>query len=72
MAAFRVLKTLFQHFIDSRLSLDDNDGQMKSKVLHKREYDSRVNERQLQIEEGKVDTSKALDASLVIKESSGT
>ncbi|GJZ45189.1 hypothetical protein Tco_0592785 [Tanacetum coccineum] len=40
--------------------------------LHKREYDSRVNERQMQTIEGKVDTSKALDASLVNTESSGT
>ncbi|GJR58766.1 hypothetical protein Tco_1500928 [Tanacetum coccineum] len=40
--------------------------------LHKREYDSRVNERQMQTKKGKVDTSKALDASLVITKSSGT
>ncbi|GJV81509.1 hypothetical protein Tco_1517379 [Tanacetum coccineum] len=32
---------------------------------HKREYDSRVNERQTQTKVGKVDTSKALDASLI-------
>ncbi|GJR82410.1 hypothetical protein Tco_0153195 [Tanacetum coccineum] len=32
------------------------------RALHKREYDNRVNERQMQIKEGKVDTSKALDA----------
>ncbi|GJX68310.1 hypothetical protein Tco_0304037 [Tanacetum coccineum] len=42
------------------------------KALHKREYDSRVNERQMQTTEEKVDTSKALDASLVNTESSGT
>ncbi|GJZ04031.1 hypothetical protein Tco_0537306 [Tanacetum coccineum] len=40
--------------------------------LHKREYDNRVNEKQMQTKEGKVDTSKALDASLVDTESSGT
>ncbi|GKC51254.1 hypothetical protein Tco_1073999 [Tanacetum coccineum] len=40
--------------------------------LHKREYDSSVNERQMQTTEEKVDTSKALDASLVDTESSGT
>ncbi|GKB42281.1 hypothetical protein Tco_0887223 [Tanacetum coccineum] len=39
---------------------------------HKREYDSRVNDRQMQITEEKVDTSKALDDSLVDTESSGT
>ncbi|GKE03313.1 hypothetical protein Tco_1395331 [Tanacetum coccineum] len=39
---------------------------------HKREYDTRVNERKMQTTEGKVDTSKALDASLVDTKSSGT
>nr|GEV06354.1 hypothetical protein [Tanacetum cinerariifolium] len=42
------------------------------RALHKREYDSWVNERQMQPTEEKVDTSKALDASLVDTESSGT
>nr|GFA31340.1 hypothetical protein [Tanacetum cinerariifolium] len=42
------------------------------RALHKREYDTRVNERKMQTTGGKVDTSKALDASLVNKESSGT
>nr|GEU88377.1 retrovirus-related Pol polyprotein from transposon TNT 1-94 [Tanacetum cinerariifolium] len=37
---------------------------------HKREYDSRVNERHMQTIEEKVDTSKALDASLVDTKSS--
>ncbi|GKF50761.1 hypothetical protein Tco_0147228 [Tanacetum coccineum] len=36
------------------------------------EYDSRVNERLMQTTEDKVDSSKALDASLVDTESSGT
>nr|GEY63319.1 hypothetical protein [Tanacetum cinerariifolium] len=40
--------------------------------LHKREYDSRVNERQMKTTEEKVDASKALDASLVITECSRT
>ncbi|GJY09654.1 hypothetical protein Tco_0377839 [Tanacetum coccineum] len=42
------------------------------RALHKMEYDSRVNERQTQTTEEKVDSSKALDASLVIIESNGT
>ncbi|GJW14593.1 hypothetical protein Tco_0018726 [Tanacetum coccineum] len=42
------------------------------RALHKREYDTRVNERQMQTSEEKVDTSKALDASLVDTESSRT
>ncbi|GJW63218.1 hypothetical protein Tco_0115102 [Tanacetum coccineum] len=42
------------------------------RALHKREYDIWVNERQMQTTEDKVDSSKALDASLVDTESSGT
>ncbi|GKC47547.1 hypothetical protein Tco_1065269 [Tanacetum coccineum] len=42
------------------------------RALHKREYDSWVNERQIQITEEKVDSSKALDVSLVDTKSSGT
>ncbi|GJR08428.1 hypothetical protein Tco_0791080 [Tanacetum coccineum] len=34
------------------------------RALHKREYDIRVNERQMQTTEEKVDTSKALDANI--------
>ncbi|GKC07882.1 hypothetical protein Tco_0999492 [Tanacetum coccineum] len=59
MDAFRVLKTQFHMFINSQFSLDDDDGQMTSKV----------NERQMQTNEGKVDTCKALDASFVDTES---
>ncbi|GJU71435.1 hypothetical protein Tco_1262840 [Tanacetum coccineum] len=40
--------------------------------VHKKEYDSKVNERQVQTKKGKVDTGKALDASLVVTKSSGT
>ncbi|GJY24884.1 hypothetical protein Tco_0398542 [Tanacetum coccineum] len=42
------------------------------RAQHKREYDNRVNERQMQSKEGKVDSSKELDASLVVTECSGT
>ncbi|GJW96033.1 hypothetical protein Tco_0177841 [Tanacetum coccineum] len=42
---------------------------INERALHKREYDTRVNERQMQTTDGKVDTSKALDASLVDTES---
>ncbi|GJR56563.1 hypothetical protein Tco_1407084 [Tanacetum coccineum] len=42
------------------------------RALHKREYDSWVNERQMQTTEEKVDTSNALDASLVDTKNSGT
>ncbi|GJS46304.1 hypothetical protein Tco_0596425 [Tanacetum coccineum] len=45
---------------------------INERAQHKREYGSRVNERQMQLKEGKVDSSKALDASLVVTECSGT
>ncbi|GJW66478.1 hypothetical protein Tco_0120902 [Tanacetum coccineum] len=57
--------TLMQHMESVKKSID-------KRALHKREYDSWVNERQIQTTEEKVDTSKALDASLVDTESSGT
>ncbi|GJS89713.1 hypothetical protein Tco_0772349 [Tanacetum coccineum] len=76
MAAFKVLETQFQKFIKSRISLDDEEEFVKESIdkraLHKRECDSRVNERHMQTKEGKVDTSKALDASLVDTESRRT
>ncbi|GJU85556.1 hypothetical protein Tco_1293102 [Tanacetum coccineum] len=63
MAAFRVPETQFQKFIKPWFSLDDDDdGIMTRKAQHKREYDSMVNERQMQTIEGRVDTSNALDA----------
>ncbi|GJY85844.1 hypothetical protein Tco_0499870, partial [Tanacetum coccineum] len=96
IAAFRVLKTQFQHLIHSRSSLDDDNGELISKyfleyigievqqfhdtliqhmksikksidekALHKREYDSRVNERRIQTKKRKVDMDKELDANLV-------
>nr|GEU51356.1 hypothetical protein [Tanacetum cinerariifolium] len=42
------------------------------RTLHKKEYDSRVNERRMHTKTRKVDMSNALDASLVVKKSSGT
>ncbi|GKB28820.1 hypothetical protein Tco_0868221 [Tanacetum coccineum] len=57
--------TLIQHMESVKKSIDE-------RALHKREYDTRVNERQIQITEGKVDTCKSLDDSLVNTESSWT
>nr|GEV63890.1 hypothetical protein [Tanacetum cinerariifolium] len=57
--------TLIQHMESIKKSIDE-------RALHKREYDSRVNERYMQTKEEKVNTSKALDASLVDTESSRT
>ncbi|GJV09482.1 hypothetical protein Tco_1347138 [Tanacetum coccineum] len=42
------------------------------RTCHKRLYDRRVNKRQMQKQESKVDLGKALDAGLVVKESSET
>nr|GEW04158.1 hypothetical protein [Tanacetum cinerariifolium] len=51
-------------------------GNVKKSVAertrHKRQYDRRMNERQIQSKESKVVLSKALDASLVVTECSGT
>nr|GEW62022.1 retrovirus-related Pol polyprotein from transposon TNT 1-94 [Tanacetum cinerariifolium] len=40
------------------------------RTRHKRQYDNKMNERQMHSKEGKVDSSKALDASLVVTECS--
>ncbi|GKD04058.1 hypothetical protein Tco_1179032 [Tanacetum coccineum] len=57
--------TLIQPMESVKKSID-------KRALHKRKYDSWVNERQIQKTEENVDTSKALDASLVDTESSRT
>nr|GEV77109.1 hypothetical protein [Tanacetum cinerariifolium] len=69
MAAFNVVETQFQMFITNREYLND-EYSIDKRVQLKREYDSWVNERQIQTTEEKVDTSKALDASSVDTESS--
>ncbi|GJZ01860.1 hypothetical protein Tco_0519821 [Tanacetum coccineum] len=61
-------ETLVQFMEYVKKSIDE-------RALHKMEYDSRVNERQIQTTEEKIDTSNALDAldaSSVIIESNGT
>nr|GEX30002.1 hypothetical protein [Tanacetum cinerariifolium] len=57
--------TLIQHLGSVKKSIDE-------RAQHKREYDSWVNERQMQTTEEKVDMSKALDASSVDTESNRT
>ncbi|GKA37222.1 hypothetical protein Tco_0723787 [Tanacetum coccineum] len=56
---------LIQHMEYVKKSID-------KRALHKREYDSRVNERHMQTTKEKVDKSKALDGSLVDTKSSET
>ncbi|GJR51692.1 hypothetical protein Tco_1402213 [Tanacetum coccineum] len=62
-----------KHFRDTLLQ---HMGNVKKSVAertrHQRQYDRRVNKKQMQTQESKVDTSKALDADLVVIESSGT
>nr|GEU77945.1 ATP-dependent 6-phosphofructokinase 6-like [Tanacetum cinerariifolium] len=75
MAAFNILytqlailefrDTLIQHLESVKKSID-------KRAQLKREYDSWVNERQMQTTEEKVDTSKALDASSVDTDCSRT
>nr|GEV06905.1 hypothetical protein [Tanacetum cinerariifolium] len=76
MASFRFLEytqleipefcvILIQHMKSVKKSIDE-------RAHHKREYDIKVNERQIHATEEKVDTSKALDASLVDTKISGT
>ncbi|GJU92701.1 hypothetical protein Tco_1317457 [Tanacetum coccineum] len=72
MAAFWVINKQLQMFIDSQFTWY-YDSQMTEKYFSEYigiEYDSRMNERQIQSKEGKVDSSKALDASLVVTECS--
>ncbi|GJR54840.1 hypothetical protein Tco_1405361 [Tanacetum coccineum] len=51
-------------------------GNVKKSVAertrHQRQYDRRLNKRQMQTQESKIDMGKAVDADLVITESSGT
>ncbi|GJW51777.1 hypothetical protein Tco_0093128 [Tanacetum coccineum] len=42
------------------------------RARHQRQYDIRVNEIQMQMQEGEVDRGEALDVDLVVTESSGT
>ncbi|GJR69744.1 hypothetical protein Tco_0015809 [Tanacetum coccineum] len=67
MTAFWVVNNQFQKFIDSKFTLD-YDSQMTDTYFVKCtgiEYERRVNKRQMQTQESKIDTGKALDADLV-------
>ncbi|GJU63791.1 hypothetical protein Tco_1245626 [Tanacetum coccineum] len=71
----RRLQDALPIFADRKDILSQVHSQQKSideRAQHKREYDSWVNERQIQTTEDKVDTGKAVDASLVNTESIGT
>ncbi|GJV41213.1 retrovirus-related pol polyprotein from transposon TNT 1-94 [Tanacetum coccineum] len=67
--------TLESKLNSSEKTLLQNMGNVKKSVTertrHKRLYDRRVNKRHMQKQESKVDLGKALDAGLVVRESSG-
>ncbi|GJQ89811.1 hypothetical protein Tco_0000950 [Tanacetum coccineum] len=74
MAAFWVVNNQFQKFINSQFTLD-YDNQMTDKYFieyTRIEYDRRVNKRELQTQESKIDTGKVVDVDLVVIKSSGT
>ncbi|GJY60492.1 hypothetical protein Tco_0461149 [Tanacetum coccineum] len=71
MTAFWVVNNQFQKFIDSKFTLD-YDSQMTDTYFVEYtgiKYNRRVNKRQMQTQESKIDTGKALDADLVDTES---
>ncbi|GKD72717.1 hypothetical protein Tco_1330999 [Tanacetum coccineum] len=57
--------TLLQHMGNVKKSIAE-------RTCHQRQYDRRVNKRQMQMQESKIDMSKAVDADLVVTKSSGT
>nr|GEU61356.1 zf-CCHC domain-containing protein/DUF4219 domain-containing protein/UBN2 domain-containing protein [Tanacetum cinerariifolium] len=57
--------TLLQHMGNVNKSVAE-------RTRHQRQYDRRVNKRQVQTQESNIDTGKALDTDLVVIESSGT
>ncbi|GKD08693.1 hypothetical protein Tco_1188378 [Tanacetum coccineum] len=56
--------TLLQHMCNVKKSVAE-------RTRHQRQYVKRVNKRQIQMQENKVDLGKALDVDLVVTESSG-
>nr|GEU88811.1 hypothetical protein [Tanacetum cinerariifolium] len=62
-----------KHFRDTLLQHMGNVKKfVAERTRHQRQYDKRVNKRQMQMQESKIDIGKAVDADLVITESIGT
>nr|GFC30222.1 hypothetical protein [Tanacetum cinerariifolium] len=62
-----------KHFRDTLLQHMGNVKKfVAERTRHQRQYDIRVNKRQMQTKESKIDTGKVVDVSLVVTESSGT
>nr|GEV94314.1 hypothetical protein [Tanacetum cinerariifolium] len=64
MAAFWFRETLLQHMSNVKKSVAE-------RTRHQRQYDRRVNKRQMQTQESKIDIGKAVDDDLVVTESNG-
>ncbi|GJU51635.1 hypothetical protein Tco_1221190 [Tanacetum coccineum] len=60
-----------KHFKDTLLQHMVNVKKSVAKRTHQRQYDRRVNKRQMQTQEIKIDMGKAVDANLVVTECSG-
>ncbi|GJS82242.1 hypothetical protein Tco_0748783 [Tanacetum coccineum] len=62
-----------KQFRDILLQLMGNvKKSVAERTRHQRQYDIRLNKRQMRTQESKIDTGKAVDADLVVTESSGT
>ncbi|GJV54872.1 retrovirus-related pol polyprotein from transposon TNT 1-94 [Tanacetum coccineum] len=62
-----------KHFRDTLLQhLGNVKKSVAERTRHQRQYERRVNKRQMQTQESKIDTGKALDNGLVVMESNGT
>ncbi|GJV45110.1 hypothetical protein Tco_1429646, partial [Tanacetum coccineum] len=69
MTAFWVV----QHFRDTLLQhLGNVKKSVAKRTHHQRQYERRVNKRQMQMQESNLHTGKALDNGLVVMESNGT
>ncbi|GJU25370.1 hypothetical protein Tco_1163991 [Tanacetum coccineum] len=62
-----------KHFRDTLLQYMGNvKKSVTERTRHQRHYERRVNKRQMQTQESKIDTGKAVDNGLVVMESNGT
>ncbi|GKF77583.1 hypothetical protein Tco_0230053, partial [Tanacetum coccineum] len=61
---FSHINTLLQHLGNVKKSIAE-------RTRHQRQYERRVNKRQMQTQESKIDTGKALDNGLVVMDSNG-
>ncbi|GKD64408.1 hypothetical protein Tco_1306516 [Tanacetum coccineum] len=66
-------RTEVQQFRDTLIQhIESLKESIRERANHKREYDRRVNDRTMQSKEGKVASSKSLDAGMIVTECNGT